>query len=1354
MKTTPQLFPREGPFWHRCAARSIIGAVTAFFVLLSPALAPAAPTSVVVDHLTIRPENVSGDFLSNLSSPDPETGVPHTFTLVSGPGSEENGNFSIAGHQLRVAVNFTALTGEPQRVRIRSTDPAAAFVEGAFVFTVHPQTRGVVINEIHYNSRNSKIRNSFVELYNDGPAAADLTGWRFSGGLDYRFPQGTILEAGGFLTVCEDPATMQSFFNVTSLGPWEGAVRTYADGAVETGGLSNDGDRIRLRDAADSVVEEIDYGNHSPWPSEANGGGCSLERIHPRLDGSHGANWAPAKAGGNLATDIASPGAVNLRYSLTAAPAVRQVRHTPQAPTDGDAIVITAKITDSDGVTSASLNFQICTAGNFVPSTLPKKISGGNFVGVNTPLALNPEFESAANWAESPMNDDGINGDALGGDGIWTAVIPKQANRTLVRYRITATDNQGTAARFPLIADPSLNFACFVYNGVPDYEGTTAANLTKFPVYHLLTRKDDYAKCVAFNAAYRLNQNTPSWSFENWEACFVSDGVVYDHIPYRLKGANGRYTASGTGGAGNAKRAFKFLFNKGYEFQARKENGGSYPETWSTMITENCWENRATYTFSLNEAVNFYLLNQLGVPAVNGNWGHFRTVMQAEEQPDRWRGDFQGVIWVHEDYDRRFLKAHDLLKGNLYKLTKDGSNGPQQLRYQAAFAPSNGSDHDYLKNNLRGTSTPAFVTANVNLPLWSRYHAFCEAIRHYDYWPSGDNNSAYYFYPLYNAANGNRGQLWYLPNDLDATWGPTWNNGQDLVHNALFNDSASAGGDSRTNPTLWPEYFNQVHELRALLWQPDQINPLIDQFAEVVAPIADADFRRWYNAPADAGSYNGLTVGGSVGTTALGAYVNGMKDFAFDANRNGSSWPGGNVGVGGRAAWLDTLGNSLGEGSTKYPVKPVITYTGAAGYPVSGLSFSTGEFIDPQGAETFAALQWRMAEVNDTAEYVSGVNRLLEINPSHDSGEVAVYKSSHTYPATACQPGHRYRARVRMKDNTGRWSYWSEPAEFTAGAIDTTVWSHSLVISEIMYHAPGPDAAEQAAAAALTPPQVWNDDSFDWVEIRNVGTVPIDLTGFQFTSGFDFVFPAGILIGAGQNLVVVQNLAAFSARYGNGKPVAGQWGPNDKLNNGGETLTLRFGLTEPPVFSFSYDDKSHAGWPTGPDGGGPSLVRIAPEKTALNASLGVNWKASAVMGGTPGTSDDANGAGYAGWKTAQGLTDDGDADHDGLSALVEYTLGTDPHADSSGSAPSGALAELTVNGVTGRYFTLSFPRSTAAMGVTVTAEFSTDLNSWSIAGVLQSSVTNGNGASTQVWRTAVPAPPETRLFGRLRVSAP
>ncbi|HEX2750159.1 MAG TPA: LamG-like jellyroll fold domain-containing protein, partial [Verrucomicrobiales bacterium] len=800
------------------------------FVRLNILTPPIPPTSVVLDDLTIQPTNVAGDFLSNISSADPNAGEAHTFTLVSGAGSDENANFSISGHQLRAATSFAALTGTAQRIRIRSTDTAGLFVEASFILNVAPKQRSVVINEIHYNSADNTMLNSFIELYNAGTAGVDLSGWRISGGVDYVFPAGTTMAAGAYLLVAEDPATMTSYFGKTALGPWNNAVVVYPDGSKETNGLSNDGATVRLRNSADQIVSEVDYEPRSPWPAEGNGEGSSIELINPNLDESHGSNWAAAKNGGSGAgvtyipagsnqwkylkglnpppanwfdrtgfddstwlpgtasigyadgddattlTDMqsgyqivyfrhaftipsggvpsalalrvyvddgcivyingqeiprrfhilagtpghqpppsqflisgvtvedheaatlgwdsytipnaqnylvegtnviavmganaslastdfsfdlelkkgtgeASPGAQNISFAANAAPAIRKVEHTPQTPASTDPIIITAKITDPNGVASASLAYQICTAGNFIPSTLPKTVSGGAFANVATPLAANPAFELPANWTTIPMNDDGLGDDVLGGDGIWTATIPPQANRTLVRYRITVADNTGASARVPYAGDPSLNFACFVYNGVPDYQGTPAADLQKLPVYHFLTRKSDYDQCVAYdaNAGQRLAAGA-SWTFENWECAFVSDGVVYDHVPYRLKGANGRYVASGTGGAGNAKRAFKLQFTKGYDFEARDEKGNKHPSKWSSLVTENCWENRATYTFSLNEMVTFHLLNHLGVPSPLGNWAQFRTVMQTAEQPDAFHGDFWGLMYVHENY--------------------------------------------------------------------------------------------------------------------------------------------------------------------------------------------------------------------------------------------------------------------------------------------------------------------------------------------------------------------------------------------------------------------------------------------------------------------------------------------------------------------------------------------------------------------------------------------------------------------------------------------------------------------------------------------------------------------------------
>ncbi|MES2568790.1 MAG: hypothetical protein V4710_01895, partial [Verrucomicrobiota bacterium] len=114
------------------------------------------------------------------------------------------------------------------------------------------------------------------------------------------------------------------------------------------------------------------------------------------------------------------------------------------------------------------------------------------------------------------------------------------------------------------------------------------------------------------------------------------------------------------------------------------------------------------------------------------------------------------------------------------------------------------------------------------------------------------------------------------------------------------------------------------------------------------------------------------------------------------------------------------------------------------------------------GANTFSALQWRIAEVNSSAAHLSGVKRLLEINASFDSGELG-FASQFRFPTSAAIPGHTYRVRVRHKDTSGRWSRWSAPVEFAATAADGSASLQNLVVSEVMYH-PVPATAEEAAA--------------------------------------------------------------------------------------------------------------------------------------------------------------------------------------------------------------------------------------------------------------------------------------------------
>ena len=82
----------------------------------------------------------------------------------------------------------------------------------------------------------------------------------------------------------------------------------------------------------------------------------------------------------------------------------------------------------------------------------------------------------------------------------------------------------------------------------------------------------------------------------------------------------------------------------------------------------------------------------------------------------------------------------------------------------------------------------------------------------------------------------------------------------------------------------------------------------------------------------------------------------------------------------------------------------------------------------------FAAMKWRLGEITPArATAPPGVPRLYEITSVWESAESTTFADGVTIPIGVTEPGHTYRVRVRMQDNTGRWSHWSAPIEFPVG---------------------------------------------------------------------------------------------------------------------------------------------------------------------------------------------------------------------------------------------------------------------------------------------------------------------------------
>ena len=159
-------------------------------------------------------------------------------------------------------------------------------------------------------------------------------------------------------------------------------------------------------------------------------------------------------------------------------------------------------------------------------------VEPGNYFGVN-----DNTYQSG--WNSIEMHDDGLDGDQVAGDDIYTAQVPAsvQQHRRLIRYRILAADEVINDVTVPYDDDPQPNFAYFVYDGVPAWKGAVkpgAADATgqaveygpdvmqSLPVYHLISRKADVEACT-WKEKY-------GGSEYKWSGTLVYDGEVYDHI--------------------------------------------------------------------------------------------------------------------------------------------------------------------------------------------------------------------------------------------------------------------------------------------------------------------------------------------------------------------------------------------------------------------------------------------------------------------------------------------------------------------------------------------------------------------------------------------------------------------------------------------------------------------------------------------------------------------------------------------------------------------------------------------------------------------------------------------------------
>jgi hypothetical protein len=1214
----------------------------------------------------------------------------------------------------------------------------------------------VVINEIHYDPDIKTEPVEFIELHNPGPTSIDVSGWELSSGVAFTFPQGTLLAAGAYLVVAQDPTALLAKFGVTAFGPWSGK-------------LSNDGERIELRDASGTVVDQVEYRRGFPWPTVGDPPGYSIELVHPSFDNDLGGNWRASYVGNPttpegvllvsdqstwryfkgfteasspssawrqmgfndsgwlsgaapigygesfIATELSdmqgnytsvflrktftvedplqfgallieaqyddgfkawingvnvidaqanmpagdvphtatansaiedydfstfsiasqapgilqpglnvlaiqahnanlgvssdffidvrllaqpagsagrgpTPGARNAVFAENIAPQIRQVRHLPGQPAGSQPVLITAKITDPEGVGLVSLDYQVVDPGNYIELSDPAY---------------------ASDWDTLTMNDQGTGGDAQAGDSIYSVTLPSsvQVHRRLVRYRIRATDGLGLEVQVPYPDDPQPNFAYFVYNGIPGWRGSVrpgvepvqefpAAEMGRLPAYHLLSKQSSVENSTWFSR-YQGDQYL-------WSGTLVHDGTVYDHIRYRARGGVWRYAM--------CKNMWKFRFNRGHEFQAYDNWGNPLTQKWTRLnlgasIQQGDYGHRGEQ--GMFESVGFRLFNLAGVEAPHTAFVSFRVIdaVQEADPLDQFTGDFWGVYLVTEQIDGRFLDEHDLPDGNLYKMEHgtgpSGANG--ELANQGPDQVSDSSDLIAFRTAAEGANNRSddWWRTNLDLPRYYSYQAILQAIHHYDV--CCGKNYYYYHHP-------HTGQWSVLPWDLDLSWDDGMyvsgtSGGTEPFRSRLLSDFSSLP----SRPQITIEFKNRVREIRDLLFNTDQTGQLIDEYAALLrGPAAgptllDADRAMWDYNPKMISSTYSTSPGSKAGHGRFYQAGTPTRNFAgmVQKMKNYVHYRASVASLSSAGSGLDGLARD-----NQIPATPTLTATHPEGFPINRLTFQSSPYA---GTHAFVTREWRLAEVTplDVPIYDPTRPRRYEVQADWESGPIpSLHELSISIPASAVRVGSTYRVRTRVTDATGRASHWSPAIQFVAEPPDNEVaLVEYLRLTELMY-------------------QPLGGSDWEFIELHNRSTeTAIDLNAAKFTDGIDFAFGPETSIPPGGYLLVVaaestDDFASFRNHYGLDRSVAITGPYTGRLDNAGELLTLKAGRAGTEIVAFHYN--RGRGWPLAAMGPGHSLVpldRAMSVQSSGSLDYPGNWRPSTFIGGSPGRAD-------------------------------------------------------------------------------------------------------------------------------------
>ncbi|MCP4442510.1 MAG: T9SS type A sorting domain-containing protein [Aureispira sp.] len=301
----------------------------------------------------------------------------------------------------------------------------------------------LVISEIMYNTPGVDTA-EFIEIYNNGTSAVDLTGYTFGLGVAHTFTSGSIA-AGDYFVITMDTTDFNAVYGFPADDQWT------------SGNLVNSTEDITLVDGFGRTVDSVRYDDGGPnWPTGTDGQGASIVLCDANTDNNDGANWSRSYTDASTMISgtaiFASPGTGN--------------NCTP--PGDVEMTEIFTMMTDYCGADSVDVYMVFTNNTSNTEANVP-------FVGTINGTGLPFVHALAPNAVDTVVGRIPTPVSGVYNLGAWTA-LPGDANMsndTAAMITIYVSHLEGTAT---VTSTSNYNGADISCNGANDGEATVAVS--------------------------------------------------------------------------------------------------------------------------------------------------------------------------------------------------------------------------------------------------------------------------------------------------------------------------------------------------------------------------------------------------------------------------------------------------------------------------------------------------------------------------------------------------------------------------------------------------------------------------------------------------------------------------------------------------------------------------------------------------------------------------------------------------------------------------------------------------------------------------------------------------------------